>query len=413
MKLIQICKHHSTALLLVTSLLLFTVYELSVVRYNNLINTIFPKEKNLLASLLAKSDANPTEPAPVILFWTEYFSEIHQFQSLSQGAASVGSLSDVRCELTSERNRLNSSAAVLIHIRDLNNEEGGANYEFPSFRSPEQYYVFYLLESPMHTQYDLTVFDDGYFNLTFTYRMDSDIFDPYYFIDYHPVLWRSEEDFLQVWRKKSQDIAYYESYCNAPSGRRSVVNMLARYVRVDIYGECGFLKCPKNEEEKCNAMLSTYKFYLAFENSICKDYVTEKIHRALNHGTIPVVFGGATYSEIFPPNSFINALDFPSIAALADYLHQVATDQKLYASYLQWRYDPQWLRLHDRFYPARSGWCALCRRMQKKHRTRKIMYNLSVWWEKDARCLSVDADYWDGGGPEPLQTDGQLNAPVF
>ena len=52
-----------------------------------------------------------------------------------------------------------------------------------------------------------------------------------------------------------------------------------------------------------------YRFYLSFENAICRDYVTEKIFNALRLNTIPVVLGGADYSALLPPHSFIDARD--------------------------------------------------------------------------------------------------------
>ena len=40
--------------------------------------------------------------------------------------------------------------------------------------------------------------------------------------------------------------------------------------------------------------LSPYKFYLSFENTLCKDYITEKFFYtfASNDGPIPVALGG-------------------------------------------------------------------------------------------------------------------------
>ena len=67
---------------------------------------------------------------------------------------------------------------------------------------------------------------------------------------------------------------------------------LGQYIDVDIYGGCGSLKCARNNNANCLDMLdSEYKFYLAFENSNCQDYITEKFWSILNHDVIPIVMG--------------------------------------------------------------------------------------------------------------------------
>ena len=49
---------------------------------------------------------------------------------------------------------------------------------------------------------------------------------------------------------------------------------------------------PGQSNEDCWERLKEYKFYLSFENSACKDYVTEKFYRnALAHAMVPVVLG--------------------------------------------------------------------------------------------------------------------------
>ena len=61
------------------------------------------------------------------------------------------------------------------------------------------------------------------------------------------------------------------------NGRLQYAQELAQYIGVDIYGACGSLKCPRTSAGTCFDLLNTkYKFYLAFENSNCKDYITAK-----------------------------------------------------------------------------------------------------------------------------------------
>jgi hypothetical protein len=75
-----------------------------------------------------------------------------------------------------------------------------------------------------------------------------------------------------------------------------------KYIGVDIYGKCGdrnFL-CPRHgtyfSDPQCNKMIeSTYKFYLKFENSICKDYVTDNFFIDLY--MVPIVYGGVDYTQ--------------------------------------------------------------------------------------------------------------------
>lgn len=58
------------------------------------------------------------------------------------------------------------------------------------------------------------------------------------------------------------------------------------------------MSCGPRLSEHCYALIeSDYYFYLAFENSFCEDYVTEKILTATQHYAVPVVYGGANYSR--------------------------------------------------------------------------------------------------------------------
>ena len=84
------------------------------------------------------------------------------------------------------------------------------------------------------------------------------------------------------------------SYCRTHSQREDYVEELRNHIHVDVYGACGDLSCSSND---CMAQVErSHKFYLAFENSVCKDYVTEKFWNALNSTMVPVVLGNVGHS---------------------------------------------------------------------------------------------------------------------
>lgn len=63
-------------------------------------------------------------------------------------------------------------------------------------------------------------------------------------------------------------------------GRELYVRELQKYVEVDVFGKCGNLTCGRKfEYNHCfqHVLRPTYKFYLAFENNMCEDYITEKV----------------------------------------------------------------------------------------------------------------------------------------
>ena len=85
---------------------------------------------------------------------------------------------------------------------------------------------------------------------------------------------------------------------------------LQNYLKIDIFGKCGNLSCENahNGQNSCiDDNAGIYYFYLAFENSICPDYISEKYWRNINLPVVPVVLGGANYSKDVPPHSYIGS----------------------------------------------------------------------------------------------------------
>jgi len=76
---------------------------------------------------------------------------------------------------------------------------------------------------------------------------------------------------------KTKLVAWFVSNCESESLREKYVQTMKKYIDVDVYGKCGDHVCWVGEQDECyNILERDYKFYLAFENSFCRDYVTEK-----------------------------------------------------------------------------------------------------------------------------------------
>ena len=119
----------------------------------------------------------------------------------------------------------------------------------------------------MYTQMDLATMEN-FFNYTFTYRLDSDIPAACYHRQFSATTWRDKGEFERLWRRKTDFAAVYMSFCSGASMRSIYLNELSRLISVDIFGSCGpgLKNCDSGNKTYCDGLVSTYKFYLAFEN---------------------------------------------------------------------------------------------------------------------------------------------------
>ena len=127
-----------------------------------------------------------------------------------------------------------------------------------------------------------------------------------------------------------------------------------------------------------------YKFYLAFENSNCKDYVTEKFFtNALQNGVVPIVMGASVeeYAAIAPPHSFLHVDQFDSPAALAEYLKLLDRDDNLYNEFFQWRTKGEWLR--TRFF---CRVCSVLHYHQEQGPSKGVEGGWGQWWQGKGVC---------------------------
>jgi len=104
---------------------------------------------------------------------------------------------------------------------------------------------------------------------------------------------------------------------------------------VDIYGNCG-MGCARNSS--CFEELGKkYKFYMALENSLCVDYITEKSSNGWAYGMVPIIYGLGKKEMFAPPTSYIDALEFETVERLAAYLQFLDKHPEEYFKYFEWR----------------------------------------------------------------------------
>ena len=78
-----------------------------------------------------------------------------------------------------------------------------------------------------------------------------------------------------------------------------------KFVKVDFYGKClhnknllEHLKDPLTfDKDDLLEIINKYKFNASFENSICHDYITEKLWRPFVVSLVPVVLGSPTVQD--------------------------------------------------------------------------------------------------------------------
>jgi glycoprotein 3-alpha-L-fucosyltransferase len=140
-------------------------------------------------------------------------------------------------------------------------------------------------------------------------------------------------------------------------------------VPMDRFGVC---YGQRSSEDKVS-LISRYKFYLAFENSIEPDYVTEKFFQPLAVGTVPISIGAPNIGDFAPSNkSYIHIARLEDASTVAERIKRLLADQSAYDEMLEWkqRPDDQFLALVDMAVVHSA--CRLCLHLASEVRLKEI-----------------------------------------
>ena len=349
------------------------------------------QHRNIVISNLVKTTTLKANIIKKIIYWTPFDHDKTYGFGLGNMPFRRAKCQVYNCETTLNKGEYNRSDAIIVHPRNLRHLS-----DLPSYRSQSQTWVYFLMESPVFQGVNNKVYN-GLFNLTMTYRFDSDIFIPYgYFINIispssgGKIITKSTST-----RKRLTLVTWLVSHRGQMhSNRENYVNELKKYTEVDVYGKGG-RRC--GGHNTCIQQIIQYKFYLAFENSVCRDYITEKAWYPLTLDVVPIVLGGGNYSKMLPPNSFIDINNFSSPRQLADYLHMLDQNDSLYHMYFEWkkkyvvksfREKSNVMLLPDGNESVKhydSPWCHLCRHLHSKTKN-KVYTHLDRLWSVEKDC---------------------------
>ncbi len=291
--------------------------------------------------------------------------------------------------------------------------------------------------------YKLSDLDD-WFNLTATFKSDSTVVTDYkefknwgslqlnshYISSFrnsfgnvsYQSFYSSLQHKLSVKPKKSF-VFWYVSNCETPSRRENYMIELLKHINVDIYGGCESkfknsrpdpCKGSTNKEQCDFELFGSYKFYLAFENSLCNEYVTEKYwkiytpSRLFQLNIVPVVKGarGHQYKKIALKNSYIDAQVFNTPKSLADYLIYLNKNDTAYFEYFDSKLRLfETLQTHvnsdnETYEEPRDDFTPFCHMCQKLHdqnylnSDKNSIVKISKWFNPSTECWDRDEPNW-------------------
>ncbi|XP_066303406.1 alpha-(1,3)-fucosyltransferase 11-like isoform X2 [Branchiostoma lanceolatum] len=279
---------------------------------------------------------------PIIVWWNKNLFPHFSGDNMATIHCSVGS-----CVTTTVKKRKNDprTRGFIFYGTDFR------PYETPLPRQPHHEWALLHEESPMNNYILSHQPMLELFNHTATFRRESDypltlqhLPSLAYLTDRAPVPLR-EKNLLRETAGLAP-VAYIQSHCGVPSDRDSYVQELMKHVKVDSLGKCihnkdlpdELVNTLTMEEDGFLGIISKYKFHIAFENGLCRDYMTEKLFRPLHLGVVPIYWGSEAAKDWTPnDHSIILKDDFASPKELADYINFLDQNDDEYQKFLEYR----------------------------------------------------------------------------
>jgi len=277
-----------------------------------------------------------------------------------------------KCEITYNKVLLPIADAVVFHASDLVEVK-----RWPQKSFKTQKFTLMSMESALNVQKPMELLPMDFIDWAMTPLSQSDVNFPYggYWVNpkkakelgFPPVDLPSDADAIlhKMAPPKIPAAFWLVSNCETHSKRELAIKKLGEHFRVDIAGECAKIDamkklCPKSDN--CANEKAKYYFLLISENTVCRDYITEKYWNNYALPIVPIVMRRYVYELRLPPKSFIAFDDYPNAKMMAQHLSALVANETEYLSYFAWRSDG-WATAPWNAKGYRIGYCDLCEKL--------------------------------------------------
>ena len=308
-----------------------------------------------------------------ILLWSTFMKDVHW----SDFYGSFDSYKcEYKCKYTFNRGAYNQSQLVVFNARRMYKDHETLPHRM---RRNRDVWMIHGTEPPRFIYLNMANYQH-IFNWTSFPRPDSDIrtyYNNYVEITSDLVSARHKmEETVESFSKRHKMIGWIVSHCHTDNHREEYVKQMMQHVTVHIYGKCGSASLIGSTLFGItDDVIQQHKFYLAFENSNCLGYISEKLWNPLREGAIPVVMGNsASYKRYAPPGSYIDTSLFDTAEELVKYIHTVAMNETLYRSYFKWI---------SKYKIVNTYWCDMCRKVHQWDGVPQVYSDLQGWYSND------------------------------
>ncbi|KAH3741711.1 3-galactosyl-N-acetylglucosaminide 4-alpha-L-fucosyltransferase FUT3-like [Dreissena polymorpha] len=300
-----------------------------------------------------------------------------------------------RCLLTYNKELFSEARAVIFNGHVLGYKQTS------QVRHKDQLWVWWSNAPPSNyfqngDRWTYPPYREG-FNLTMTYHHGSDIIMPFGAITVSDVT--QPLDWFAVADKKYKDAVFIETNsCFARSERGEYIETLKLYINIEIFhaNDCHDSRkvwhcASRHYSDACYDIINEYKFYLAFEDALCEDYVTDQFFKHYNYNVIIVTRTGNVNNstrKILKDATYINADDFRSAHELGEYLQELGRDMKRYANILETKSRTKSVPFSSTYQNALCDLCAHVRKVPKiRHDVIVTKYdNIRHYFNEDNFC---------------------------